>query len=181
MKKKTTHTKTETNKSKSKKKLSNGSTPSSEIKTTTSQIPKMTIEKIKEYPKEIVDKFKSLYDKLSKKEYTDKPEYLDIVSSPYISEDDLKVLNTLSMITKFKLISNLEILYKSKYEEHNKISNEKDKCSICQFNFYEDDDVDDKKSKYFSDFQNDVGYKFQNFLYKGVTNLIERELKKIYK
>ena len=145
MKKKITHTKTETNKSKSKKKLSNGSTPSSEIKTTTSQIPKMTIEKIKEYPKEIVDKFKSLYDKLSKKEYTDKPEYLDIVSSPYISEDDLKVLNTLSMITKFKLISNLEILYKSKYEEHNKISNEKDKCSICQFNFYEDDDVDDKK------------------------------------
>ena len=48
MKKKITHTKTETNKSKSKKKLSNGSTPSSEINTTTSQIPKMTIEKIKE-------------------------------------------------------------------------------------------------------------------------------------
>ena len=48
MKKKTTHTKTETNKSKSKKKLSNGSTPNSEKKTTTSQIPKMTIEKIKE-------------------------------------------------------------------------------------------------------------------------------------
>ena len=46
---------------------------------------------------------------------------------------------------------------------------------------YIDKSVDPMKSKYFSDFQNDVGYKFQNFLYKGVTNLIERELKKIYK
>lgn len=152
MKKKATRAKTNTSKSKSKKKPPNGSTSNSGKKnatTSSSSTPKMTILKIKEYENEIVDKFKSLYEKLSKNEYNDKPEYLNITSSPYISEDDLKVLNKLSMITKFKLISNLEILYKSKYEEHNKISNEKDKCSICQFNFYEDEEDDKKKEELF--------------------------------
>ena len=46
---------------------------------------------------------------------------------------------------------------------------------------YIDKSVDIMKSKYFSDFQNDVGNKFQNILYKGVANVIERELKTINK
>ena len=45
----------------------------------------------------------------------------------------------ISKITNFSLISPIEILYKIKYEEANKISKEKEKCSICQFDIYEDE------------------------------------------
>lgn len=51
----------------------------------------------------------------------------------------IKILN----ITKFKMISPMEIYYKLKYEVFHKMSLEDDKCSICQFNFY-DDNLKDK-------------------------------------
>jgi deltex-like protein len=63
-----------------------------------------------------------------------KPEYCD---KPI--DEKNKNISQLHKITKFKLISPIEIYYKLKHEEYNKHSLEDDKCSICLFNFYEDD------------------------------------------
>jgi len=41
-------------------------------------------------------------------------------------------------ITDFKIITPLEVFYKHEFEKFHKISNEKDKCSICLFEFYEE-------------------------------------------
>ena len=53
--------------------------------------------------------------------------------------ESYQILDELELITKYFIISPMEILYKQKYEFKNKISNEKDKCSICQFEFYEEE------------------------------------------
>ena len=63
-----------------------------------------------------------------------KPKYNQITSQENI---DLKlnlILNKISKITKYYLISPLHILNKQKYEK----SRERDKCSICLCEFYED-------------------------------------------
>lgn len=62
-----------------------------------------------------------------------KPEYV----KKYYDDSD-EFLSKISKITKFKLISPFEIYYKIKYEEFNKLSLEEDKCTICLFNFYDE-------------------------------------------
>jgi len=62
-----------------------------------------------------------------------KPEYCD---KPLDQKN--KIISKLKKITKFKLISPIEIYYKLKYDEFYKHSLEDDKCSICLFNFYDE-------------------------------------------
>jgi hypothetical protein len=72
------------------------------------------------------------------KEYSEKPKYIE---KPYDQKN--KVFQKLTKLGGFKIISPLECYYKLKYEQFHKLSLEEDKCSICQFNFY-DDDLKDK-------------------------------------
>ena len=69
--------------------------------------------------------------------YDEKLEY-KITKYDYINIEDYAILDKISSITKYFLVSPFEILYKQKYDFKNKISNEKDKCSICQFELYEE-------------------------------------------
>lgn len=96
--------------------------------------------------KDIKEKLENIYQLIQNKTYEKKPIelYLNITESPLVNENDKKSLNKISSITQYKLISPIEILYKYNYEKINKISNEKDKCSICQFNFYEDEEENDE-------------------------------------
>jgi hypothetical protein len=48
------------------------------------------------------------------------------------------VLQKISKITHFTLISPLELYYKIKYEDFHKLSHEQDKCTICLCDFYDD-------------------------------------------
>lgn len=97
--------------------------------------------------KKIRKKLNKIYELIKEKKFEKKPNdlFLNITESPLVSENNNKILEKLSAITKYKIISPIEILYKELYEKTNKISNEKDKCSICQFNFYEEEE--DKKSE----------------------------------
>jgi deltex len=78
---------------------------------------------------DLIEKIKTNLNNFGMKpEYCDKPQ----------DENNIKI-SKLHKITNFKLISPIEIYYKVKYEQHQKLSLEDDKCSICLFNFYDDD------------------------------------------
>ena len=111
---------------------------------------KKEIQKIDEA--EIRENLINIYNLIKNKNYTKKPTelYLNMTESPLINKDNEKALQKISAITQYKLISPIEIIYKNNYEKINKISNEKDKCSICQYNFYdfeEEESNKDNKSK----------------------------------
>ena len=63
-----------------------------------------------------------------------RPKYNQITSQENIDPKLNLILNKISKITKYYLISPLHILNKQKYEK----SKERDKCSICLCEFYED-------------------------------------------
>ena len=80
-----------------------------------------------------------MFTSIEAKDFTEKPKFLNIPSHPYNDDNLLNMQMKISKITNFSLISPIEILYKIKYEEAKKISKEKEKCSICQFDIYEDE------------------------------------------
>ena len=95
------------------------------------------------------EKLREIYELIKSNKYEKKPNdvYLNAVSNTLINEKYKKVLEKISNITQYSLISSIELIYKFNYEKINKTSNELDKCSICQYNFYEDDeDIKDKKN-----------------------------------
>ena len=95
------------------------------------------------------EKLREIYELIKSNKYEKKPNdvYLNAVSNILINEKYKKVLEKISNITQYSLISSIELIYKFNYEKINKTSNELDKCSICQYNFYEEDeDVKDKKN-----------------------------------
>ena len=95
------------------------------------------------------EKLREIYELIKSNKYEKKPNdvYLNAVSNILINEKYKKVLEKISNITQYSLISSIELIYKFNYEKINKTSNELDKCSICQYNFYEDDeDIKDKKN-----------------------------------
>lgn len=97
------------------------------------------------------DKLKEIYELIKYKKYDKKPNdiYLNAVSNKLVNDKYKDILKKISNITKYSLISPTELLYKFNYEKINKTSNELDKCSICQYNFYEEeeDNTDNKKEK----------------------------------
>ena len=103
---------------------------------------------------EIKTHLKNIYDCLINKKYEKKPTelYLGLTQSTLVTKEDEETLKQISTITSYKLISPIELLYKHYFEKINKISDEKDKCSICQYNFYEkEEDEDTKKNEELSE------------------------------
>ena len=96
------------------------------------------------------EKLREIYELIKSNKYEKKPNdvYLNAVSNILINEKYKKVLEKISNITQYSLISSIELIYKFNYEKTNKTSNELDKCSICQYNFYEEDeDINNKKEE----------------------------------
>ena len=95
------------------------------------------------------EKLREIYELIKNKKYEKKPNdvYLNTVSNILINDKYKNILEKISNITQYSLISSIELIYKFNYEKTNKTSNELDKCSICQYNFYEEDeDIKDKKN-----------------------------------
>ena len=128
------------------------------------------INKISE--KEIKNKLKEIYDLIKKKNFEQKPTeiYLAITESPLVQISDEDTLKEISTITQYKLISPIELIYKYNYEKINKISNEKDKCSICQYIFYEEED-DDKENKNDDNSENELE-DFENLIKKEINVIL---------
>ena len=82
----------------------------------------------------------NLYCKIRNNNYKEKPEYSNdsFINNPKISKNNFMLLVKLSNLASFSLISPLEILYKQQYEKLNHVTNESEKCSICQCEFYDD-------------------------------------------
>ena len=91
-------------------------------------------------------KLKEIYDLIKEGKYEKKPVdiYINNINNELIDEKEKDILNKISSITKYSLISDIELLYKFNYEKINKTSNELDKCSICQYNFLEDENKEGK-------------------------------------
>ena len=95
------------------------------------------------------EKLKEIYDLIAEGNYEKKPIdiYINLVNNELIDKKSKDIIQKISKITKYSIISPIELLYKYNYEKVNKTSNELDKCSICQYNFYEDDEKDKKDEK----------------------------------
>lgn len=115
---------------------------------------------IKAYSKEEIDKLKKIFNSLSEKNYKDRPISLGLKTSPNIIKDDIPLLEKIFSITSFSFVTPLEIKYKEEYENNNNALKkekeiEKEKCSICQYNFYEEEEEkisNIKKEKKFDEY-----------------------------
>ena len=87
---------------------------------------------------ELQEKLSMLAIKIDDKNFDDKPEYSNISTHYLLDDNCLNILEKLSKITKYCIVSPIEILYKQKYEFAKNISKEKDKCPICLMEFYEE-------------------------------------------
>ena len=72
--------------------------------------------------------------KIQTGDYSEKPEYTGLTMQEILDQKIQIILPKISQITKYSLISPLEILYKQKYEK----AKERDKCPICLCEFYDD-------------------------------------------
>ena len=99
--------------------------------------------------KEIKEHNEKIYEFIKQKNYKKKPTelYLNIIENQLVLKGDEKTLQKISIIVQYKLIFPIEIIYKYNYEKINKLSNEKDKCSICWFIFYENEEESDNNTK----------------------------------
>jgi len=80
--------------------------------------------------------------KILAKDFSEKATYNQLTSQEILDPQISIILSKISQITKYFLISPLHILYKQGYEK----SKEKDKCSICLCEFYEDTFVEYEKN-----------------------------------
>ena len=102
----------------------------------------------------------NIYNNLKNKNFTSAPNYsnhLDINNSN-ISQTSLNHFQYLSQITKYDLISPLEILYKEQYGIFNKTTKEREKCSIYFDTFY-DDIIKDNQNIILQDFNSYFNHK----------------------
>ena len=80
------------------------------------------------------DILSNLNEKIKNGDFTEKPKYTSMITHDALDENSKLMLTKLSLITKYSLVSPIEILYKQKYEK----SKEKEKCAICLCEFYDD-------------------------------------------
>ena len=80
------------------------------------------------------EKLTNLAIKIQNNNFSDKPEYTKLTDQDILDPQHKIILSNISQITKYSLVSPLEILYKQKFEK----SKERDKCPICLCEFYED-------------------------------------------
>lgn len=110
----------------------------------------------------------NIYNNLKNKNFTSIPNYSNdlYINNPNISPENKNHLKNFSQITKFFIISPLEILYKEQHNIFNKTTNEREKCSICYCEFYEDI-IRDTKNYILQDFNYYFNHKIDVFrLYK---------------
>ena len=72
--------------------------------------------------------------KIQTGDFSEKPTYTKLTTQEILDPQLKIILSNISKITKYSLISPIEILYKQKHEK----SKERDKCPICLCEFYED-------------------------------------------
>ena len=88
------------------------------------------------------EKLKEIYNLIKEGKFDKKPFdiYINNINIEFIPAKYKDIMKKISNITKYSIISPIELLYKYNYEKKNQTSNELDKCSICQYNFFEDDE-----------------------------------------
>ncbi len=106
---------------------------------------------------EVEEQLTELSLKIQEGNFTEKPKHIQIDNQDLLDPQLKYILSKISKITKYSLVSPQQILYKQKYEK----SKERDKCSICLCEFYEDE------LKMYEQNPNDIEV-FQNFQYNVV-------------
>ena len=93
-------------------------------------------------PIDLRSKLLEITSKIKQKSFDEKPSslFLNLTDRKLVSKSEAAVLKKLGKITGFKLISDVEIRYKNAYDFSKGISKEREKCSICQFEFYEEEE-----------------------------------------
>ena len=89
-----------------------------------------------------------IYNNISSKNFKNRPSYsngLNINNAKIPNENKLLLIK-LSKITKYSLITPLEIIYKEQYGIFTKTTNEREKCPICLCEFYDDIIEEDPKN-----------------------------------
>jgi deltex-like protein len=76
----------------------------------------------------------SLAIKIQSEDYSEKPKYTGLTTQEILDPQIQFILSKISKITKYSLVSPVEICYKQKFEK----SKERDKCPICLCEFYEE-------------------------------------------
>ncbi|MCQ2821287.1 MAG: hypothetical protein MJ252_28845 [archaeon] len=123
------------------------------------------------------DQLKDMYQKIQGKKFEEAPKYIGFKKLNAPNEQTEKALKRLKEVTKYTLISPIEMLYKEGYEKSKKISLEKDKCSICQFNFYEvDEDLGDALRKVNSGDSSSSKDPLNDLCFRSYSELIQTEL-----
>lgn len=81
-----------------------------------------------------------LYNKIMSRNIDQLPQYPNFsnYNGLKISPQNFELLKKLSKLTNFSIISPLDVIYKHEYEKIQHISKERDKCSICLYEFYDD-------------------------------------------
>ena len=76
---------------------------------------------------------KKIYDSLANKNFSIHPNYSNGLTkeNSKISNNNLILIEKLSKITRFFLISPLDIIYKEQYDKFKNITKETEKCPIC--------------------------------------------------
>ena len=89
-----------------------------------------------------------IYDNLKNKDFKTCPNYSNglTIENSKLSNNNLNLLKKLSKITKYALISPLEILYKEQYGIFNQTTKEREKCPICLCEFYDNIISEDTKN-----------------------------------
>jgi hypothetical protein len=80
-----------------------------------------------------------IYNNLVSKNFKSPPNYSNGIdlNNPKISQNNKLILKKLLKITKFSLITPLEIIYKEQYGLFTKTTKEREKCPICLCEFYD--------------------------------------------
>ena len=89
-----------------------------------------------------------IYDNLKNKDFKTCPNYSNglTIENSKLSNNNLNLLKKLSKITKYALISPLEILYKEQHGIFNQTTKEREKCPICLCEFYDNIISEDTKN-----------------------------------
>ena len=106
---------------------------------------------------EVEEQLTELTIKIQEGNFTEKPKHIQIDDQSLLDPQLKFILSKILKITKYSLVSPQQILYKQKYEK----SKERDKCSICLCEFYEDE------LNMYEQNPNDIEV-FQNFQYNVV-------------
>ena len=89
-----------------------------------------------------------LFNKIKNKDFSSPPNYLNGLdtNNSNISQNNKTNLQKILKITKYFLISPLEIIYKEQHGIFTSTTNEREKCPICLCEFYDDIIPDDTKN-----------------------------------